>query len=255
LATGEYAGKDAQVTVTVRSIKERELPEPDDEFAQLASEFDTIDELRASLRDQVRQVKSAQQAEQIRNATMDALLAQVDVPVPEGIVQAKFDEVLAGQGSSREQFEAETRSATEKDVKTQLLLDALADDLQVQVGQDDLTERLLATSRQYGIEPQQLFGYMQENNQLPSLFADVRRGLAIAAVVEAATVTDTDGNTIDTSEFFGKRGQAGLETEDATEDAAGPEEEAEDSGDTHDADEADESSADVAREASDEAAR
>jgi trigger factor len=256
LATGEHAGQDAQVTVTVRSIKERELPEPDDEFAQLASEFDTIDELRSNLRDQVRQVKRAQQAEQIRNAALDVLLEQVDVPLPEGIVQAqvdsamhgalsglnhdeaKFEEVLAGQGKSREQFEAEARDAAEKDIQRQLLLDALADDLQVQVGQDDLTERLVATSGQYGIEPQQLFAYLQENNQLPAMFADVRRGLAIAAVVEAATVTDTEGNTIDTSEFFGKRGQA--------EEAAEADEEA---------GEADGGSAVEAQEASDDAAK
>jgi trigger factor len=226
LATGEHAGKDAQVTVTVRSVKERELPEPDDEFAQLASEFDTVDELRSNLRDQVRQVKRAQQAEQIRNAAIDALLEQVDVPLPEAIVQAQFDsalqgalsglnnedatlaEVLAAQGKSREEFETEARTAAEADVKRQLLLDALADDLEVQVGQEDLTERLVMTSRQYGIEPQQLFGYLQENNQLPAMFADVRRGLGIAAAIEAATVTDTAGNTIDTNEFFGKRPEA-----------------------------------------------
>ena len=226
MATGDHAGKDAQVTVTVKSIKTRELPEPDDEFAQLASEFDTIDELRNNLRDQVRQLKRAQQAEQIHEATMDALLEQVDVPLPEAIVQAQFDsaihgaldsvnhdeakfaEVLAQQGKSREEFETETRSAAEKDVQRQLLFDALADDLEVQVGQDDLTERLVATSRQYGIEPQQLFSYLQEQNQLPAMFADVRRGLAIAAVVAAATVTDTDGNTIDTSEFFPTAGRA-----------------------------------------------
>ena len=235
LATGEHAGQDAQVTVTVKSIKERELPEPDDEFAQLASEFDTIDELRSNLRDQVGQLKRAQQADQIRNATLDALLEQVDVPLPEAIVQAQFDsamhgalsslnhdptkleEALAGQGKSREEFETETRDAAEKDVQRQLLLDALADDLDVQVGQDDLTERLVMTSRQYGIEPQQLFAYLQENNQLPAMFADVRRGLAIAAVVEAATVSDTEGNTIDTSEFFGKRGQAAEASEEANE--------------------------------------
>ena len=223
LATGEHAGHDAQVTVTVKSIKERELPEPDDEFAQLASEFDTIDELRSNLRDQVGQVKRAQQAEKIRDATMDALVEQVDVPLPEAIVQAQFDtaihnalhsfnhdeakfnEVLAEQGKTREEFETETRSAAESDVKRQLLLDALADDLEVKVGQDDLTERLVMTSRQYGIEPQQLFAYLQENNQLPAMLADVRRGLTIAAVVQAATVTDTDGNSIDTHEFFGKR--------------------------------------------------
>lgn len=240
LAAGEHAGQEAQVTVTVRSVKERELPEPDDEFAQLASEFDSIDELRASLSDQVRQAKRAQQAEQIRNATIDALLEQVDVPLPESYVQAQFDsvlhsalsglnhdearfnELLVEQGSSRAAFDAEARTASEKDVKRQLLLDALADELQVQVGQDDLTERLVTTSRQYGIEPQQLFGYLQERNQLPTMFADVRRELAIEAAVEAATVTDSDGNTIDTSEFFGKRVSAGEaeEAEPADEGAA-----------------------------------
>lgn len=226
LAAGEHAGQDAQVTVTVRSVKERELPEPDDEFAQLASEFDTIEELRSNLREQVGRLKRAQQAEQIRNAAIDALLEQVDVPLPETIVQAQFDsamhdalhslnhddakleEALTAQGKSREDFETETRSAAETDVKRQLLLDALADELEVQVGQDDLTERLVATSRQYGIEPQQLLGYLQENNQLPAMFADVRRGLAIGEVVQAATVTDTAGNTIDTGEFFGKREEA-----------------------------------------------
>lgn len=226
LAAGEHAGRDAQVTVTVRSIKERQLPEPDDEFAQLASEFDTIEELRSNLRDQVQRAKRARQAEQIRDAAVEALLQLVDVPLPEAIVQARFDsamhdalhgvnhdeaklaEVLAQQGKTREQFEADARTAAETDVRKQLLLDALADELGIEVGQDDLTERLVATSWRYGVEPQQLFGYLQENNQLPAMFADVRRNLAIAAVVDAATVTDTDGNPIDTAEFFGKRGQA-----------------------------------------------
>ncbi|VBA41584.1 Trigger factor [Mycobacterium innocens] len=229
LAAGEHAGRDAEVTVTVKSVKERELPEPDDEFAQLASEFDTVEELRANLREQVLQAKRAQQAEQIRNATIDTLLEQVDVPVPESYVQAQYDsvihsalsginhdearfnELLAEQGSSREAFDAEARSASEKDVKRQLLLDALADELKVQVGQEDLTERLLTTSRQYGVEPQQLFAYLQENNQLPSMFADVRRELAVRAVARAATVTDSDGNTIDTAELFGTTTEASEE--------------------------------------------
>jgi trigger factor len=223
LAAGPHAGEEAEVTVTVGSVKERELPEPDDEFAQLASEFDTIDELRANLADQVRRVKRVQQAEAIQAATLDTLLEQVDMPLPEAIVQAqvdntlhnaihgldhdeaKFAEALAERGSSREEFDADTRSAAEKSVKTQLLIDALADDLDIQVSQEDLSERLAMTSQQYGVEPQQLLSYLQQNNQLPAMFADVRRGLTIAAVVEAATVTDTDGNVIDTSEFFGRR--------------------------------------------------
>jgi len=221
LAAGAHAGQEAQVSVTVESVKERELPEPDDEFAQLASEFDTIDELKANLADQVRRLKRIQQAEKIRDVALDTLLEQVDVPLPEAIVQAqvddtvhnalhglehdeaKFAEMLTEQGSSREEFDADARSGAEKAVKTQLLMDALADDLNVQVGQNDLTERLVLMSRQYGIEPQQLLSYLQENNQLPAMFADVRRGLTVAAVVEAATVTDTDGNVIDTAEFFG----------------------------------------------------
>jgi trigger factor len=225
MAAGPHAGQEAEVTVTVGSVKERELPEPDDEFAQLASEFDTIDELRANLADQVNRVERVQQAEQIRTATLDALLEQVTMPLPEAIVQAqvdntlhnalhgldhdevKFAEALEKQGSSREKFDADTRSDAEKAIKTQLLLDALGDDLDIQVSQQDLTERLVLTSQQYGIEPQQLLEYLQQNNQLPAMFADVRRGLTIAAAVEAATVTDTDGNVVDTAEFFGKRSQ------------------------------------------------
>ena len=251
MAAGPHAGKEVEVTVTLGSVKERELPEPDDDFAQLASEFDTIDELRANLADQVRKVKRLQQAEEIRTATLDALLEQVDMPLPEAIVQAqvdntlhnalhgldhdeaKFAEALEKQGSSREEFDKDTRSNSEKAIKTQLLLDALADDLDIQVSQQDITERLVLTSQQYGIEPQQLLGYMQQNNQLPAMFADVRRGLTIAEVVEAATVTDTDGNAVDTEEFFGKRSQSEAgddgETADAAE-AAAPSEEP--SGDT-----------------------
>jgi trigger factor len=243
LAGGPHAGKEAEVTVTVGSIKERELPEPDDEFAQLASEFDTIDELRENLADQVRQAKRVQQAEQIRINALEALIEQVDVPLPEAIVQAQVDstlhnalhgldhdeaklaEALEKQGTTREKFETDARAEAEKAIKTQLVLDALGDDLDIQVSQEDLTERLVVTSRQYGIEPQQLLGYLQQQNQLPAMFADVRRGLTIAAAVEAATVTDTDGTVVDTAEFFGGRdhGEAG-DTDEAAIDAASSEE-------------------------------
>jgi trigger factor len=226
LAAGDRAGQEAQVTVTVKSVKERELPEPDDEFAQLASEFDTIDELKANLTDQVKRVKRIQQAEQIRDKALEVLLEQVEIPVPEKIVQAqvddtlhnaihgldhdekKFEEALEAQGSTREEFDKDNRENAEKAVKTQLLMDAIADKLDIQVGQNDLTERLVLMARQYGMEPQQLLQFLQQNNQLPAMFADVRRGLTVAAVVHGATVTDTDGNDIDTTEFFGPSGEA-----------------------------------------------
>jgi trigger factor len=245
LAAGTHAGKQAEVTVTVGSVKERELPEPDDEFAQMASEFDTIDELKANLSEQVSRAKRVRQAEEIRTATLEALLASVEMPLPEAIVQAQVDntmhnalhgldhdeaklaEALEKQGTTREKFDADARAEAEKAIKTQLLLDALGDDLDIQVGQEDLTERLVMTSRQYGIQPQELLGYLQQQNQLPAMFADVRRGKTIAAAVAAATVSDTDGNVIDTSEFFGghdAQDAEGAETEETDEAEAAPEE-------------------------------
>ena len=245
LVAGEHAGDEAEVTVTVRSVKERELPDADDDFAQLASEFDTLAELRENLTEQVRRVKRVHQAEQIRDNALETLLELVEVPLPEGIVQAqvdsavhnaihpldhdedKFAESLAAQGSSREQFDTENREAAEKAIKTQLLMDAIAEELDIQVGQNDLTERLVLMSRQYGLEPQQLLQLLQQQNQLPGVYADVRRGLAVAAVVEAATVTDTGGEEIDTTEFFGSpagedeaRAEARAETQDEDQDEA-----------------------------------
>ena len=244
LAAGEHVGKEAQVTVTVKSVKERELPEPDDEFAQLASEFDTIDELKNSLTEQVQRVKRIQQAEQIRDKALEVLLEQTEVPLPEKIVQAqvddtlhnaihgldhdekRFEETLEAQGSNREEFDKDNRTNAEKAVKTQLLMDAVADKLGIQVGQNDLTERLVLMSRQYGMEPQQLLQFLQQNNQLPAMFADVRRGLTVAAVVHGGSVTDTDGNVIDTTEFFGPSGAQAEEaaTAEAADDASAVEE-------------------------------
>lgn len=237
LVAGEFAGKDAEVTVTVQSVKERELPAADDEFAQLASEFDTIAELRTKLEEQVRRVKRIHQAEKIRDNALELLLEQIEVPLPEAIVQAQIDEAtknalgshenddnkfaaaLEAQDSSREKFDAETREGAEKAIKTQLLMDAIADHLKIKVSESDLTERLVLMARQYGIQPQQLAQILQQNNQLPAVHADVRRGLTVAAVVEAATVTDTIGNVIDTSEFFGT-GEPAAPAEAATDEAA-----------------------------------
>jgi trigger factor len=224
LVAGDHADEDAQATVTLKSVKERELPEPDDEFAQLASEFDTIDELKNSLTEQVRTLKRVQQAELIRDKVLETLLEQVDVPLPENIVQgqvdealhnaihsldhdeARFAEALEAQGSNREKFDTDNRTNAEKAVRTQLLVDAIADKLDIQVGQNDITQRLIMMSQQYGMEPQQLLAALQENNQLAAMFADVRRGLAVAQVVENATVTDSNGEVVDTSEFFSRTG-------------------------------------------------
>ncbi|NEW51133.1 trigger factor [Nocardia cyriacigeorgica] len=234
LVAGEHAGKDAVITVTVASVKERELPEADDEFAQLASEFDTLDELKTDLRGRVERVRKVEQAGDIRDKVLEQLLEQVEVPLPEAVVkaeidavehdavhgfdhdEAKFAEALEAQGSSREEFDKDTKEAAEKSVKTQLLLDAIAEAEGTQVGQEELTERILFQAQRYGMSPEQFIQQVQQAGQLGAVFADVRRGKALAGVVGQATVTDSDGNAVDTTEMFGGPEDSAEETAEAT---------------------------------------
>ncbi|XOZ88182.1 trigger factor [Nocardia testacea] len=238
LVAGEHAGQEATITVTLGSVKERELPEADDEFAQLASEFDTIDELKDDLRSRVERVKKVQQAGDIRDKVLEQLLDSVEVPLPEAVVkaeidavehdaihgfdhdEAKFAEALEAQGSSREEFDADTKEAAEKSVKTQLLLDAVAEAEGTQVGQEELTERILFQAQRYGMAPEQFIQQVQQAGQLGAVFADVRRGKALAEVVGKVTVTDSEGNKVDTDEMFGTAKESDEETtEEATSDA------------------------------------
>ncbi|MFD3747261.1 trigger factor [Nocardia sp. NPDC058633] len=221
LVAGDHAGKEALITVAVQSVKERELPEADDEFAQLASEFDTIDELKEDLKGRVERVKKVEQAGSIRDKVLDTLLETVEVPLPEAVVKAEVDavvhdavhgfdhdeaklaEALEAQGSSREEFDKDTQEAAEKSVKTQLLLDAIAEAENTQVGQQELTERILFQAQRYGMSPEQFIQQVQQAGQLGAVFADVRRGKALAGVVGQVKVTDSDGNVVDTTEMFG----------------------------------------------------
>ncbi|MEU0540722.1 trigger factor [Nocardia sp. NPDC005978] len=221
LVAGEHAGKEAVITVTVQSVKERELPEADDEFAQLASEFDTIDELKEDLKGRVERVKKVTQAGEIRDKVLEALLEATEIPLPEKVVQAEIDavvhdavhgfdhdeaklaEALEAQGSSREEFDKDTKESAEKSVKTQLLLDAVAEAENTQVGQDELYERIIFQAQRYGMSPDQFIQQIQQAGQLGAVFADVRRGKALAGVVTSAVVTDTTGASVDTAEMFG----------------------------------------------------
>nr|WP_174412511.1 trigger factor [Nocardia tenerifensis] len=240
LVAGEHAGKEAVITVTVQSVKERELPEADDDFAQLASEFDTLEELKADLRSRVERSKKVQQAGEIRDKVLETLLEQVEVPLPEAVVQAEIDavthdavhgfdhdeaklaEALEAQGSSREEFDKDAKESAEKSVRTQLLLDAIAEAENTQVGQEELTERILFQSQRYGLAPEQFIQQVQQAGQLGAIFADVRRGKALAGVVGKVKVTDSEGNVVDTAEMFGapEDSDAGDEVEVTTE-AAG----------------------------------
>jgi trigger factor len=237
LVAGDHAGEDAEVTVTVNSVKVRELPEPDDEFAQMASEFDTIDELRGDLRERLTRVKRMQQGVQARDKVLEALLEVTDVPLPDKVVEseievrqhdavhtfdhddAAFGEFLTEQGKTREEFDAEVREEAEKAVKTQLVLDSIADAENVTVDDNELTERIIYQAQRFGVSPDEYVQRAQQSGQLGAIFADVRRGKALASVVRLATVTDASGNAVDLEELFGKREDAAQPAEDDSENA------------------------------------
>jgi trigger factor len=222
LVAGEFAGKEADVSVTVQSVKVRELPEADDDFAQLASEFDTIEELRTDLRERLTRVKKMQQGVQARDKVLEALLETVEVPLPEKVVEAEVDsrqhdavhsfdhdqdklnEFLATQDQTREDFDTEVRADAEKAVRTQLILDSIAETEQVQVNDGELTERIIYQAQRFGVSPDEYVQRAQQSGQLGAIFADVRRGKALASVVRQATVTDASGNKVDLEELFGK---------------------------------------------------
>lgn len=220
LVAGEHVGQQAEVTVTVESVRERELPAADDEFAQLASEFDTLDELQADLRERLIRVRQMQQGVQARDLVLDALLDATEVPLPQGVVDsevhgrkheaahafdnddAQLDAWLQSQGQTREQFDEDLRSGAEKSIKTQLVLDTIADRENIQVSEEELTERILYMAQRYGVSPEEYLRRTQEAGQLGALFADVRRGKAIAEVLGKAAVADESGNRIDIEKLF-----------------------------------------------------
>ena len=236
LAQGEKAGSDAHISVTVNSVKERELPEVDDEFAQMASEFDTVDELRADLRTRLGRAKALGQGSEARDKVLAKLIDTIDFPVPESSIAAEvgfrehdiihslghddalFEQFLAGQGKTREEFDNDLREGAQNSVKAQFILDAIADKEEVGVGDAELTEYLVRQAQRYDMAPQDFANEVMQAGNLPALIADVRRNKALAVALSAATITDESGNAVDLSALSANDISAFEEAEEEVED-------------------------------------
>ena len=198
LAGGEHEGENAECTVKVESVKVRELPELDDEFAQLASSFDTIDELKADLRGEVERTKRFEQGVQARDKVLEVLLEQLDIPVPESIVTEEVTNHLEGENRlDDDEHRAEVTGSTRQQVATQLLLDEIVEKHEIQVGQDELIEYLIMSAQQYGMDPNTFAQALDAQGQVPAIMGEVARRKALATVLESATVKDTAGNVVD----------------------------------------------------------
>jgi trigger factor len=215
LAGGEAAGQEADVTVTVQSVKMRELPELDDDFAQLASEFDSLDELREDTRGQLERVKKLQQATQARDKAVDALIDSIDIPLPEKFVEHELsharenvdnqlvqmrlskDEYLKSLEKTEEEFDADLVQQSERSVRVGFVLDELARSENLSVTQAELSYFVADQAQRMGISPEFFARQLTESNQIGVAITEVLRGKAATLAAERVTVTDDKGETID----------------------------------------------------------
>lgn len=215
LVGGEYKDQHVDVTVKVTAVKEQDLPELDDEFAQTASEFDTIDELKADLRERLTRGARIEQASAARDAVLEQLLERVDIPLPDSAVDEELaarrssitqqlsyagmthDDYLETEGQTQEEFDAELTRRVRDAMAAQFLLDAIADKEQIGVDQNELTQHLLRRAQSSGQNPEEYIKHAMDHNHIPELVAEVRRGKALALVVESAVVKDASGNEVE----------------------------------------------------------
>ena len=212
LSGGEHAGGQATIKVKLTAVKERELPEADDEFAQLASEFDTIEELKEDIKKQVAEAKVAEQGTQARDKVLAKLVELVEIPVPEKVIEDQleqhFNNPNAEAGHDTEEHRAEVRANTETAFKNEMVLDAVADKEEVTVDQAEMINYIITMSSQYGMDPNQFAQMLDGSGQAGALVGEVRRSKALAAVLKTAVVKDTKGNVVDLSKYLGEGEEA-----------------------------------------------
>lgn len=202
LMGGDHEGENALIAIHLTAVKERELPAADDDFAQIASQFDTIDELKADIREQVGRSKVFGQGAQARDQIVDKLLELVEIPVPPQLVEDEVHRHLENeQRLEDDEHRAEVTESSEKTFRSQILLDAIVEAEEVKVSQEELTQYLMQGAAQYQMEPGEFIKVLDENGQIPGMVAEVARGKALATVLAKAKVTDTDGKAVDLSAF------------------------------------------------------
>jgi trigger factor len=195
---GQQDGEKGEVKATVKAVKERELPPVDDAFAKLASEFDTLAELKADFVVRLERVKKMEQGAQARDRLVEKLLADNEIPVPDNLVELEVNDHLEGEGRMEDaEHRAEVDGQVRASLKSDFLLDAIVQAEDVQITEIELTEYLVRTSQRYGMAPQQFAEELQKAGQIQQLVAEVTRAKALASVLGRVTVKDASGNVID----------------------------------------------------------
>jgi trigger factor len=215
LVGGELAGEEADVEVTVQSVKVQELPDLDDEFAQTASEFDTVEELTADVRSRLERGRRVEQAAAARDAVLAKLLEMADIPVPDSAVTVelkarkdtineqlqhagvRLDDYLEAEAQTEEEFDDDLDKRVRDALASQFLLDELAKQQQLSVAEGELTETLIRHAQRSGMQPDAYAQQIVESGRIPEMVAEVVRAKALQLVVESAEVTDSSGRVVE----------------------------------------------------------
>ena len=240
LVGGPLRGEQADIKVTVQKVQQQELPEIDDEFAQLVSEFDSVEEMKADLSENLVRMSRLEQAANARDKVLEAVIEKVEMDLPEKLieaeVQARHEQIngqLAQAGltldqyledgeteQTAEEFWAEVDTRSRDALKAQLVLDKIADDREVGVDQNDLTQHIIRKAQQSGTSPEQEAQHMMEHNHMAEWMTEIRRGKALALMVEAAKVTGPDGEDLNLANLRGDGTYADPDAEAAEAEAA-----------------------------------
>lgn len=235
LVGGELAGQDVDVTVTVVDVKEQQLPELDEEFAQTASQFDTIEELRADVTERVTRGKRMEQANEARDLVLDEIVSKIDAPLPEDLVTEEitsrrqqieqqlaqagiaFQQYLDDEEQTVDEFEAELEKRVRDSLIAQFVLDQIVADEEFGIDDNELSQHIMRRAQQSGEDPNSYIQHIMEHNHVPEMVSEVLRGKALASLVEGAKVTDKSGNVVELSKLRADGTFAEDDTEDSTE--------------------------------------
>lgn len=234
LVGGELKGKPVEVTVKVVDVKARELPEVDEEFVQTASEFDTVEELQADLREKLTRGKRMEQAAEARDLVLDEIVGQVAAPIPDGLVAEELgnrrqqiteqlmyagmsmEAYLEEEGQTAEEFEADLERRVRDSIVAQFVLDEVVKNDEIGVDDAELSQHIIRRAQQSGQDPNSYIQHIMEHNHVPEMMSEVLRGKALASLVEGAKVTDKSGTVLDLSKL---QADGSLASDDETADA------------------------------------
>ena len=195
---GQKDGESGEIDIVLKAVKERELPALDDSFAKLASEFDTVAELRSDFTERLSRVKKMEQGAQARDLLVEKLLADLDIPVPDDIVLEEVNDHLESEGRTEDaEHRAEVDGQVRASIKSDFLFDSIVKAEEVQVNEIELTEYLIRMSQRYGMGPEQFAQELQKAGQISQVVAEVTRAKALASVLARITVLDKSGNKVE----------------------------------------------------------